>query len=161
MKYLSKWLSLIIFLFICLFIEIIGGLFVGTSVDSWYLELRKTSYNPPSWVFTPVWTILYIMIAISGWLVYCRPQSRKRKVALGVYAAQLLLNFLWTFFFFYLESPLLGMIDIIFLFGLVIWNVIVFWPLSRLASWLLIPYLLWTGYATLLNISLFALNWKG
>jgi tryptophan-rich sensory protein len=153
-----KWLSFISFLILILVIELVGGYLTNTSVDSWYLTLEKPSWNPPGWVFGPVWTVLYILIAISGWLVWIQPKSEKRTRALWIYGVQLFLNLIWTGFFFYLQSPLLGLLDIIALLAFIIWTMVAFWPLSRASSLLLIPYLLWTAYAVTLNFALWYLN---
>lgn len=146
-----KWMSLCCFLLLILLIESVGGLLTDTSVASWYPTLRKASWNPPSWVFGPVWTFLYVAIAISGWLIYIQPCSQKRTRALAIYAVQLLFNMLWSFLFFFLQSPILGLIDIFFLIVMISINIAVFRPLNRTAACLLIPYLVWTIYAATLN----------
>lgn len=155
---MKKWSSLFFFLFLCFSIELIGGWFTSSSVLSWYPTLKKASFNPPAWVFGPVWTLLYLMIALSGWLIFLQQKSSLRSRALTIYGIQLFLNFLWSYFFFFLRSPFLGLVDITLLLIFLIWTVISFWPLSRKASLLLIPYLLWTAYASILNLFLFTLN---
>lgn len=154
----SKWISFAIFIFLCLSIEIIGGILTRTSVETWYPYLKKASFNPPPWIFGPVWSLLYLLIAVSGWLIFIQPVSQKRRQALYIYSAQLLVNLLWSYLFFYLQSPLLGLIDITILFGLIVWTLISFQYLSRAAAYLLIPYLLWTGYAFVLNAYIFSFN---
>jgi len=157
-KDISRWLVLVGFILVCLLVEIIGGWLTGTSVLTWYPSLKKASFNPPSWVFGPVWTILYVMIAISGWSIFCTRKSNKRKLALIIYGLQLILNLLWSFLFFFLRSPLLGLLDIGILLVSIAWAAILFWPLSRIAFWLLIPYFLWTAYASILNLSIVLQN---
>jgi benzodiazapine receptor len=157
-KYSSLWLSLAGFILICFLIEMLGGWLTGTSVLTWYPSLKKASFNPPPWVFGPVWTILYVIIAISGWLIFCTPKSKKRERALYIYGFQLVLNLLWSFFFFFLQSPFLGFLDIIALLVSIIWMAILFWPLSRGAFWLLLPYFFWTCYASILNGAILVLN---
>ena len=153
-----KWRALIALLAIIFGIQFIGGMFTDSAVKSWYLTLNKPPFNPPSWLFGPVWTLLYFCIAISGWLVVREPPSEKRRRALVAYSIQLTLNLIWSFLFFYLQSPLLGLIDILLLFAAIVWTISSFWPLSKLASMLLLPYAIWTGYAIVLNISIYWLN---
>ena len=139
-------------------IAYLGGIFTETSVHSWYMGLKKASWNPPSWVFGPAWTLLYIMIAWSGWLIYLRPRSEKRTRALWIYGIQLFLNFLWSFFFFYLQRPILALIDILALLLTIAWTIMIFRPLSRRASLLMFPYFIWVAYAATLNMAICILN---
>ena len=150
--------SLFIFILICLLLEILASYWTNQTVSTWYPELKKPAWNPPGWLFGPVWTILYVMIAISGWLIYKAAPSRKRSIALTVYAGQLILNFIWSFFFFFLRSPILGLIDIVFLLLLIILTIINAWPVRQLAAILLIPYLIWVMYAATLNAGIWFLN---
>jgi translocator protein len=153
----SKWLALLVFVLIIFLLESAGSFFTQTSVRSWYPALNKPSWTPPDWAFA-IWSVLYLMIAVSGWLVFCQPSSKKKRRALWIYSAQLFLNLIWSFLFFYLRSPLLGCIDILLLFASIIWVIVRFWPLSRIASLLLIPYLIWTAFACILNINIWLLN---
>jgi len=154
----KKLISLACFLALCFVIEILGGLWTQTSVHTWYVGLKKASFNPPGWLFGPVWTVLYILIAISGWLVYCSSPRPERTRALWVYGWQLFFNCIWSFSFFYLQSPLLGFINIAILLLFILWTMILFRPLSRPASWILVPYLLWTAFAFILNTAIWSLN---
>lgn len=154
----SKLISLFCFLLLCFFIEFIGGLFTNTSVNTWYQTLDKASWTPAPWVFGPVWTVLYILIAVSGWLVFCKETTKKKTRAFFVYSLQLFLNLLWTYLFFYLKSPLLGLVEIIVLSAIIIWNMTLFWEISRRSSFLLLPYLLWIMYAISLNAAIYFLN---
>lgn len=154
----GKWCSLAFFLLGCYTLEVFGGWLTSTSVHSWYVTLNKPGFNPPGRVFGPVWTMLYGMIAISGWIVYSRPTSNKKVLGLFIYGMQLLLNVLWSFLFFFLKSPLFALLDVIILFMLIVWMISVFWSLSKYAAWLLFPYLIWTGFALVLNIGIVMLN---
>lgn len=158
MRHKQAWHSLLIFIISCLVLEVFAGYWTNQTVSTWYPELHKPSWTPPGWVFGPVWTILYIMIAISGWLIYKEDYSYQRSVALAFYGGQLALNFMWSFFFFSLKSPILGLIDIILLSLSIILTVINAWPVRPLASILLIPYLIWVIYATTLNAGIWLLN---
>lgn len=155
----NNYLSLIFFLLVVFLIELGGQWLTAASVNDWYLTLKKPSWNPPSWVFGPVWTLLYISIAISGWLIYTKvEQSSKKTMALIVYTAQLFFNFIWSYFFFYLKSPAWALIDIFILAILILLNIILFSRLYRPAGLLLIPYLIWVLYAASLNFGIWSLN---
>lgn len=158
MKQKQWWISFIIFILLCLIVQIVGSLWTSETVLTWYPTLIKPSWTPPDWVFGPVWSSLYLMIAVSGWLMYRAEYSQKRSVALMLYGSQLALNFIWSFLFFSLQSPILGLIDIILLCLFISLTIIKAWPVSRLASILLIPYLLWVLYATSLNAGIWLLN---
>ena len=133
----------------------VGALFMP---GSWYETLVKPAWTPPNWLFGPVWTALYIMIAVSGWLIWRQAETSHVRLALIVFAAQLALNSLWSWLFFGLQRPDLALIDILLLEGAIAWMIVLFWPLSRLAGALLIPYLIWVSFATLLNAALWRLN---
>lgn len=158
MKQKHVWASLLIIIVLCLSVEIITSYSTSHIVSTWYPRLIKPSWTPPGWVFGPVWSILYIMIAISGWLIYTAEYSHRRSVALMFYGSQLALNFIWSFLFFSLQSALLGLIDIVLLSLLIILTMINAWPVRSLASLLLIPYLIWVVYATSINAGVWLLN---
>lgn len=156
---MKKTFSLIFFLIVVFLIEWIGHQLTFTSVKDWYVTLQKPSWNPPSWVFGPVWTLLYIMIGVSGWQIFIKIKPcREKYIAFGIYSLQLLANILWSYFFFFLKNPGLAFIDILVLTSLIIINIIVFIRLDRKAGFLLIPYLMWTLYATYLNGIIWRLN---
>jgi benzodiazapine receptor len=158
MKQKKMWISLLAFIFLCLVVEVVGSFWTKESVLTWYPTLIKPSWTPPDWIFGPVWFCLYLMIAIAGWLIYRAEHSHQRTVALMLYGVQLALNFIWSFLFFSLRSPVLGLIDIILLCLLVTLTIIKAWPVRRLASLLLIPYLAWVAYAASLNAGIWLLN---
>lgn len=158
MKQKRLWISFVIFILLCLIIEIIGSIWTKETVSTWYPTLAKPSWTPPDWVFGPVWSCLYIMIAISGWLIYRAEYSHNRSIALILYGGQLALNFIWSFLFFSLRSPTLGLIDIVLLFLLISLTIKKAWSVSPSASLLLIPYLAWVTYATSLNAGIWLLN---
>lgn len=158
MKQKHTWTSLIAFILLCLSIGIVGSYWTNQSVSTWYPTLIKPSWTPPGWVFGPVWTLLYIMIGTAGWLIYSADYSRPRTIALIFFGGQLVMNFLWSFLFFSLKSPFLGLIDILLLAFLIILTILKAWPVRPLASILLIPYLIWVTYATTLNAGIWLLN---
>ena len=150
--------KLVISVLIPLIIGFLGSFFTASSVDSWFTTINKPSFNPPGWIFAPVWTTLYILIGLSFYLVWRNNFGEARKKVISVYFMQLLFNLLWSVLFFGLKSPLLGLIDIIILLILIIANTIIFYKISKTAGYLLIPYLLWVSFASILNFSIFLLN---
>lgn len=159
---LKKFSSLFSFFVLIFVIQWVGYQFTVTSVGNWYLTLQKPAWNPPSWVFAPVWTILYVMIAISGWLIYVKVHPcAKRRLAFTSYGLQLFFNLLWSFFFFFLKSPGLALIDLFLLVAMISLNVALFAKLYRPAALLLIPYLVWTLFAAALNFAIWMMNGIG
>lgn len=158
MKQKHLWISLIAFILLCFSVEIFGSFWTKETVSTWYPRLSKPSWTPPDWIFGPVWSILYLMIAVAGWLIYRAEYSHARTVALIFYGLQLGMNFLWSFLFFSLRSPLLGLIDIVPLCIFIGLTIIKAWPVRPLASVLLIPYFIWVIYATTLNVGIWLLN---
>lgn len=158
MKQKQLWISFVIFILLCFIVEIVGSFWTKETVSTWYPTITKPSWTPPDWIFGLVWSCLYMMIAVSGWLIYRTEYSHNRTVALILYSGQLALNFIWSFLFFSLRSPALGLIDIVLLSLLIILTIIKSWDVNRLASLLLIPYLAWVVYATTLNLGIWLLN---
>jgi translocator protein len=153
---LGRWL---LFVAIAQAAGLIGALATSAGDGSWYAQLEKPAFNPPSWVFGPVWTALYILMGTAAFLVWERRGQVPGAIrALGIYGGQLILNLMWSLVFFGLESPLLGLIVIAALIVAIVATMIVFWPISRLASLLLVPYLGWVAFATVLNVAIWVLN---
>ncbi len=156
MKDLIKFLCSVVG---CELIGILGTPFTITAIPTWYASLNKPFFSPPNWVFGPVWTILYFLMGISFYLILKRGWKKKVVKSAGMFfLAQLLLNFLWSPIFFGLQSPLLGLITIVVMWILIVITMKKFYPLSRLAFYLLIPYLLWVSFATVLNAAILFLN---
>jgi len=155
---MSKITKFIISLIIPLLVGFGGSFFTRNSLQDWYATLNKPIFNPPGWLFAPVWTLLYILIGIAFYLVWINNFGQKRETNIGIYAIQLILNLLWSVFFFGLKNPLLALVDIVILWFLILANIIVFSKVSKTSGRLLIPYLLWVSFATLLNFSIFVLN---
>ena len=155
---MNKPKSITLFVLLCLIVQVVGSFWTKEGLFTWYPMIAKPSWTPPNWLFGPVWTILYIMIAIAGFLIYRSKKGEKRSQALLFYGIQLSLNFLWSFLFFSLQSPLLGLIDISLLALFIILTILYTWKVKRSASILLIPYFLWVLYAAGLNASIWFLN---
>lgn len=151
----NKWLVLAGFIVLCLAVGALGGWITAPAVVEWYPTLNKPSFNPPNWIFAPVWTTLYIFMAIAAWLVWQKPNS---KAALVLFFAQLALNCAWSFLFFGARSPWLGLVGIAMLWVALLATVIVFFQRSKPAGMLMLPYLAWVSFASLLNFSIWQLN---
>lgn len=134
-----------------------GGTLVGllTLPGDWYAGLQKPSFNPPPWVFGPVWTVLYLLVAIAGWLVWAKDPN---SMAMRIWIAQLVLNFLWSPTFFGLQQPGLALVVIVALLISILGFMVQARQLHRLAAWLFAPYLLWVAFATVLNAAIWWLN---
>ena len=156
MKNFSKLLIAIIG---CELVGIISAAFTLSAIPAWYQTLQKPSFSPPNWVFGPVWTVLYFLMGVSAYLIWIKGLKKKNvKNALGFFVGQLTLNFLWSIVFFGFQSPLLGLVDIIILWLLIIATIFKFYKISKTAAYLLIPYLLWVSSASILNLSIVLLN---
>lgn len=125
---------------------------------AWYAELTKPTWNPPNSVFGPVWTILYLLMAISAWLIWREGGYRARENTLRLYLGQLVLNAMWSALFFGLHSLLGSALEITLLWFAILATLVAFWKVKPLAGALLIPYLLWVTFASVLNWTLWALN---
>jgi tryptophan-rich sensory protein len=147
-------LSLLIFIAITFLVSLFGALFPP---GDWYVELIKPAFNPPAWLFGPVWAVLYLMIAVSGWLVW-RSDVAARKPAMIAWSVQLVLNAAWSWLFFGLHRPGWAFAEISLLIVCVCITIWLFRQVNRLAAALLLPYLAWLIFACLLNYSLWTLN---
>lgn len=144
--------QLILSIGICLGVGIVGSVFTTSSIPTWYATLNKPSFSPPNWVFGPVWTILYILMGISLYLVW-----QKKKVP-AIFWIQLILNAAWSVIFFGLKNPALALVDVVALWIGIFLTIKSFYPISKLAAYLLAPYLLWVIFASILNLSIALLN---
>jgi len=136
----------------------VAGMFTTEAIPGWYASLNQPSFNPPNWVFGPVWTTLYIILGISLFLIWKLPPSKQRNQAILIFMAQLLLNFCWSFIFFYFKMIGLALIDILALWIMILVMLIRFYKLKPLAAYINIPYLLWVTFAAALNGAYFFLN---
>ncbi len=153
----KKILQFIASIAICQMAGIIGAIFTISAIPTWYSTINKPSFNPPSWVFGPVWTILYTMMGIALFLIWTNKNGKKRE-AIHLFFVQLLLNAIWSPIFFGLHSLLIALIVIILLWIGILLTMISFSRISKTAAWLLAPYFLWVSFATLLNAAIWQLN---
>jgi benzodiazapine receptor len=150
---MSRRLSLILFLLLV----VGGGLVIGylTAPGDWYAGLTKPAFNPPGWLFAPVWTVLYIVVAIAGWLVWQRAPS---DWSMRLWWAQLVLNFLWSPTFFGAHEIGLALIVVLLLLAAIIAFIATAWQRDRVTAWLFVPYATWVAFASVLNAAILALN---
>jgi len=150
--------ALALFIALNVAISALGGWVTASSVGTWYPTLEKPPFNPPNWIFGPVWSALYLMIAFAGWRAWRRSAGPQRRLALTAYAVQLALNLSWSFVFFgaRLIGPALAVIAS--LLAAILANAFLFWRIDRASGMLLMPYAAWVSFATLLNAALWRLN---
>ncbi len=155
----SDIVSLIVAIVIPLVIGGLGGAATAPAIPSWYQGLTKPAWNPPNWVFGPVWTLLYILMGVAAWLVWRRGWGNPQvQVALAIFGVQLLLNLFWSLIFFGLRSPGWAVLEIVVLWGFILATAIQFYRLESVAGLLLIPYQLWVTFAAALNAAVWQLN---
>jgi benzodiazapine receptor len=154
----ESWLSLVPFLTVCFAAAGIGSLATRGSLRTWYSELRKPDWNPPNWVFGPIWTILYAMMALSAWLVWREVGWAGAKFALLLFAVQLALNTAWSVVFFGMHAIGAAFAEILLLWMMIIATTVAFCSLSFLAGWLLLPYIVWIAFASYLNFRIWQMN---
>ena len=150
-------LALGLFYLLCFLAAGLGSLFTMVSLGSWYAGLAKPSWNPPNWIFGPVWTALYAMMAVAGWMVWLRGRAT-RQPALRWFSVQLVLNVGWSAVFFGLQLPGLAFVEILVLWVAIAATLVTSWKVSRAAGILLAPYLLWVSFAAVLNFAIWRLN---
>jgi len=151
-------LALLLFLAASALVAGLGGWATASAVESWYPTLAKPAWTPPSFLFGPVWTALYALMALAAWLVWRHGGWRANRAALGLYALQLVLNGLWSFLFFGLRSPGWALVDVALLWLVILVTTLVFWRSSRWAGALFVPYLAWVSFASALNWAIWKLN---
>lgn len=153
-----KWLVLGLLLLLVFAVSALGAQVTLPKIPAWYAGLAKPSFNPPAWLFGPVWTILYIMMAVAAWRVWLRPPSASRRAALMGFFIQLAFNAAWSPVFFGLERPRVALAVIIALLASLAMTTVKFFAVDRVAGWMLAPYLAWVAFATALNGAIVTLN---
>jgi tryptophan-rich sensory protein len=154
----SQIFKLLVSLLLPLGLGAIAGMFTSQSVPEWYETLIRPSFNPPNWIFGPVWTTLYVLMGISFFLIWKQNASKERNLAIFVFLLQLTLNFCWSFIFFYFHMIGLALIEIILLWLNIIIMIGLFYKIKPIAAFLNIPYFIWVTFATILNASYYLLN---
>lgn len=157
---MNRYVKIILFVATCLAVGFLSGLATQKGVDTWYKTVEKPSFNPPDWVFAPVWSLLYVMMGVAAGRVWGRIDTNRAEVrkALVFFWIQLALNALWSVLFFVLWNPLLALIELGLLWLMIYETWYKFKSLDRVAGWLLVPYLAWVSFAGVLNASIWWLN---
>lgn len=155
----QQWGAFVLLLAINVFIGVIASLFTRPEIHGWYATLQKPSFNPPPWLFGPVWTVMYILIAYAAYRVWLhRNNSLAFTGATLIYIIQLALNFAWSIVFFGMHQVMWALVVILALLASIILNMVWFGKFSRTGAWLMLPYLLWVSFASVLNLNIYLLN---
>lgn len=154
----SDWLKLFGCILLTVGLGSLGGLFTAPQIKTWYIHLQKPSFNPPNWVFAPVWTILYLLMGISLFLIIRTPKTAYRNQSLQFFVAQFILNICWSFIFFNQHQIGLALLNIMLMWVFILLTIIWFLRQNAVAGWLLIPYLFWVSFATILNAAILRMN---
>lgn len=138
---------------------VIGSVFTASAIPTWYVGLAKPAWNPPNWVFGPIWITLYVLMGVSAWLIWKNDWEKKEvRMALGAFWVQLFLNAAWSIIFFGFQSPGWALVEIAFLWLAIVWIIAAFYKISKPAAYLLAPYFLWVSFASYLNYTIWMLN---
>lgn len=156
---MSNIVKLIISIAIPLVVGFTAGFFTTTGPGSWYQTIQKPSWNPPSWVFAPVWTTLYVLMGVALFLIWKNEENAfVKRYAITLFAVQLVLNFFWSFIFFRLEEPGWAFAEIILLWVFILATIFSFARVNTLAAWLLVPYISWVSFASILTYTIWTMN---
>lgn len=154
----SDSIKLIISVALAVALGAVGGWVTAPEIPVWYAGLNKPSFNPPSWLFAPVWTTLYVLMGISFFLIWKQPVSRKRNQALLFFLIQFVLNMGWSFIFFGMHETGWALVEMIIMWLAILITLFSFARFSRIAAWLLVPYIVWVSFAMILNGAIWKLN---
>ncbi|MGM0482740.1 MAG: TspO/MBR family protein [Patescibacteria group bacterium] len=156
---MNRYLKLLIALGLPQTAGLIGSFFTTPNISTWYEGLSKPELAPPNWIFAPVWTTIFVLMGIAFFLVWNKGMERKDvKIASVVFVIQLVFNTLWSVIFFGMQSPFWGFVWIILLWLLIALNIFIFFRISKITGWLLVPYILWASFAAYLNYAIWMLN---
>jgi benzodiazapine receptor len=155
---MNKIIKLLFLIIACEGVGFLGTIFTIPSIQGWYMTLQKAPFNPPSWVFGPAWTMLYFLMALSLFLVLQKKLKKQRNFLMILFSIQLALNFFWSVIFFGQHLPLVAFIEIIFLWISIALLIVDSWKYSKTAALLLVPYICWVSFASILNLFVILLN---
>ena len=158
MNLTRSFIGLGVWIGICFGAAFIGSIFTNSSIPTWYADLAKPSWTPPDWVFGPVWSVLYLMMALAAWLVWRRGGLAAAALPITLFMVQLVLNVTWSILFFGLRMPGVAFGEIVTLWSAILATMIAFWRATPIAGYLLLPYLLWVTFAAGLNFAIWRLN---
>jgi tryptophan-rich sensory protein len=154
----KRWLPLGLFLGLALAAAGLGALATATSVDTWYVTLRKPQWTPPDWIFAPVWAVLYLLMAVATWRAWRTGDALVARRTVSLYSAQLTLNVLWSILFFRMRHPAAALVEIVVLWTVLVIILFRYWRIDRLAAVLWMPYVAWITFAAALNGAIWSLN---
>ena len=152
----KKIISLLIFVLLAFGASVWGGLVTSLYKEPWYSTIIKPEFNPPDWIFAPVWIALYLAMSVAIWLIWINP--KKTEKIIYIYFIHLLVNGSWSLFFFGLHLILVSLIVIAIIIFFVVWLIKLYYPINKFSSFLMVPYLIWLSYAFVLNLYIFILN---
>jgi translocator protein len=155
-----RWLWLVLWIVGCLAVGGFGGRWTAPQIPGWYQTLTKPSFNPPGWIFGPVWTTLYILMAVAAWRVTESPESRLRTLGIALFVFQLALNLAWSWIFFHKHAIGMAAVEVALLWCAIGATTLVFSRVSASAAWLMAPYWAWVTFASILNAAIWRLNAK-
>ena len=155
---MNKFIKLLLLLLLPLTVGAVSGYFSVSAIGSWYSTLNKPSWNPPSWIFGPVWTVLYLVMGYSSFRIAEKEKTKQRNKALAIYAVQLFFNFWWSILFFSMHQIGIALVEIIILWILIVVMILNFRRVDTLSAFLNIPYLLWVSFASILTATIYTLN---
>ena len=158
MKTSTCWFGLLFFIFVCLGAGGLGAVVTTPEIDGWYKTLEKPLWNPPDYVFGPVWTTLYAMMAIAAWMVWKPAGFKAAAMPLTLFGMQLALNVVWSWVFFGIHRPGWAFAEILILWLAIVVTSVSFFRYSKIAGWLMAPYLAWVSFASVLNFTIWRLN---
>jgi tryptophan-rich sensory protein len=151
-------IGLVVSVAVCLGCAGIGSLLTMPAISTWYKTIRKPTWNPPNWLFGPVWTLLYLSMAVAAWLVWRQSETSSVSLALALFGIQLALNLAWSAIFFHYHQIGAAVVDVVFLWIFILATTPEFWKVAPAASWLMVPYLAWVTFASILNATVWSLN---
>jgi tryptophan-rich sensory protein len=154
----TRWIGLAVFIVVCLGAGGLGAIATTPEIDGWYRTLAKPAWNPPDGVFGPVWTTLFILMAVGAWLVWQRKGFKAAAMPMTLFGAQLLLNVTWSWIFFGMHQPGWAFVEIVILWLAIVATTVAFFRYSKISGWLLVPYLGWVSFAAVLNAAIWRLN---
>lgn len=154
----TRWIGLAVFIGICLGAASLGASVTTPEIDGWYMMIEKPAWNPPDWIFGPVWTSLYLMMAVAAWLVWKPNGFKAAATGLSLFAVQLGLNVAWSWIFFRLHAPGWAFVEIVILWSAILATTVAFFQKSKIAGGLMVPYLAWVSFASVLNFTIWRLN---
>lgn len=155
---MNKYVKLALCILAPLSVGAISGFATASSISTWYMGLNKPFFNPPNYLFGPVWTLLYVLMGISFYLILQAPSNTNKKSAIGIFIVQLFLNFCWSFLFFKYQQLGLALVEISVLWISILAMIVTFKKINSFSAYLQIPYLAWVSFATVLNASIWMLN---